>query len=182
LEEYKMNIRISTNFPMQGMDEILKMKKQAQMAGPIGMTAINPNIKPNPANTMQPPGPNRTSVSPPSPQSAPSPMGNATTQATTFEDPNMPIPSSDASSPAGVSLGSMNTGLGPGGALTAGHVPNPTQDAPDAKLFFKDNKISENGMHGPFIVNGKKLNYPVKFNRNTQQFEYLDLARAIEAP
>lgn len=165
-----MNIRISTNFPMQGMDEILKMKKQAQMVGPIGMTNVNPT------------GPSGASANTPSSQPSSVPMGNATTQATTFEDPNIPMPSTSPSSPSGASTGSINTGLGPGGALTAGHVPNPTQDAQDAKLFFKDNKISENGMHGPFLVNGKKLYYPVKFNRNTQQFEYLDLARAVEAP
>lgn len=177
-----MNIRISTNFPMQGMNEILNMKKQAQMAGPIGMTSVNPNIRPAPTSTIQPPGPSGASANTPSSQPSSVPMGNATTQATTFEDPNLPMPSASPSNPSGVSLGSMNTGLGPGGALTAGHVPNPAPDAPDAKLFFKDNKISENGMHGPFLVNGKKLYYPVKFNRNTQQFEYLDLARAVEAP
>ena len=146
------------------------------------MPSSNPYIRPAPTSTISPPVSQGGSVSAPANQGSPAPMGNATTQPTTFEDPNMPIPSSNPADPSGISLGSMNTGLGPGGALVKGYVPNPTDDAPDAKLFFKDNKISENGMHGPFVVNGKKLYYPVKFNRNTQQFEYLDLARAIEAP
>ena len=177
-----MKIKISSNFPMQGMDNILKMNKHAQMAGPISMPSPVPPIRPPVENSVRAPGLGGTSVTADVNQPAQAGIGGPGMQATQFSDPNMPIPASGQSSTSGINIGSMNSGLGPGGALAAGFVPNPTQDAPDAKLFFKDNKISENGMHGPFVVNGKKLYYPVKFNRNTQQFEYLDLARAVEAP
>jgi hypothetical protein len=83
---------------------------------------------------------------------------------------------------AAAPAGQLPQGLLAGGGLSEGFIPSATTEAPEAKLFFKDNTISENALHGPFDVKGKKLYYPVKFNKNSQQFEYLQLARAVEAP
>jgi hypothetical protein len=87
-----------------------------------------------------------------------------------------------AVAPAAATAGQLPPGLLAGGGLSEGFIPSATTEARDAKLFFKDNTISENALHGPFDVNGKKLYYPVKFNKNSQRFEYLQLARAVEAP
>ena len=87
-----------------------------------------------------------------------------------------------ATAPATAPAGQLPQGLLAGGGLSEGFIPSSTSEAADAKLFFKDNTISENALHGPFDVNGKKLYYPVRFNKNSKQFEYLQLARAVEAP
>jgi len=107
--------------------------------------------------------------------------------------PQAAPPAAPAAAPAAVApaavapvavapAGQLPPGLLAGGGLSEGFIPSSTVEAPDAKLFFKDNTISENALHGPFDVNGKKLYYPVKFNKNSQRFEYLQLARAVEAP
>ena len=91
-------------------------------------------------------------------------------------------PAATAVAAAPAVAGQLPPGLLAGGGLSEGFIPSPTNEAADAKLFFKDNTISENALHGPFDVNGKKLYYPVRFNKNSKQFEYLQLARAVEAP
>lgn len=150
--------KISTNLPMHGLDKILRMKKESQMAGPIA-TGAAPAASPASA----------PKVAPPAAPSAPSKF--------TPSDPGQLL-----NQQAGQGDASANNGLGPGGALIQGFVPNPHEKNKDAKIFFRDNKISENGMYGPFDIKGKKLYYPVKFNRNTQQFEFVPLGRAIESP
>jgi len=107
-----------------------------------------------------------------------------TTPATPAATPAAPAAVAPAAAPAAPAApaGQLPPGLLAGGGLSDGFIPSSTPEAPDAKLFFKDNKISENALHGPFDVNGKKLYYPVKFNKNSQKFEYLQLARAVEAP
>lgn len=94
-----------------------------------------------------------------------------------------PAPTSQVAPPSAPSAPqAFQTGLGPKGVIIKGFIPSPTQDNPDAKLFFKDNIISENGLHGPFNVKGKNVYYPVVFDRNNQQYMYMPLGRAVEAP
>ena len=151
--------RVSTNLPTHALDQILGMRKisQAQQLDPgtgggAGTAATAP--------------------------AATAPVATAPAAVA----PAAVAPAATAVAAAPAVAGQLPPGLLAGGGLSEGFISSPIKEAADAKLFFKDNTISENALHGPFDVNGKKLYYPVRFNKNSQQFEYLQLARAVEAP
>jgi hypothetical protein len=168
----RINTHVSSNLPMSGLGTLLGMKKTAQMAGQIQSPPNN--VRPVNPGSATPPG-----LNPGQPAPVTTPVNPAASLQAAMYGAGTDQNQAD---PSGVSLGAMQTEIGPGGGIVKGYIDSPTQDTPDAKLFFKDNKISENAMHGPFNINGKKLYYPVKYDRNSQQFVYVNYGRAVEAP
>ena len=161
--------RVSTNLPTHALDQILGMRKisQAQQLDP-GTGGGAGTAATAPAATAP---------------AATAPVATAPAAvAPAAVAPAAVAPAATAVAAAPAVAGQLPPGLLAGGGLSEGFISSPIKEAADAKLFFKDNTISENALHGPFDVNGKKLYYPVRFNKNSQQFEYLQLARAVEAP
>jgi hypothetical protein len=115
----RINTHVSSNLPMSGLGTLLGMKKTAQMAGPIQGP---PNIvRPVNPGSATPPGLNPGQ---PAPVTTP---GNpaASLQAAMYgagTDQNQ-------ADPSGVSLGAMQTEIGPGGGIVKGYIDSPTQDA-----------------------------------------------------